>query len=125
GEGWEPEDVSDAVGVVTTAAVPLVHPELEAARSRGVPVLEGAEALGALVSRGTVVAVAGTHGKTTSTAMTAAILEEAGLQPTGFVGGKVPGWGSGIRFGGDRICVVEADEYDRSFLTLRPDGAGR
>lgn len=122
-QGHDPAHVADAVAVVTTAAVPQDHPELEAARSRGIPVLKRAEALGALVNRGTVVAVAGTHGKTTTTAMTTAILEEAGLQPTGFVGGKVPGWGSGLRFGGDRLFVVEADEYDRSFLTLRPDVA--
>lgn len=119
-EGHDPAHVEDAVAVVTTAAVPADHPELVAARERGIPVLKRAEALGALVNRGTVVAIAGTHGKTTTTAMTTAILEEAGLDPTGFVGGHVPGWVGGLRPGADRIFVVEADEYDRSFLTLRP-----
>ena len=57
--------------------------------------------------------------------MTTAILAEAGLQPTGFVGGRVPGWESGLRIGGNDLFVVEADEYDRSFLTLRPDRGGR
>jgi UDP-N-acetylmuramate--alanine ligase len=73
-----------------------------------------------MVNRGMVIAIAGTHGKTTTTAMTAAILAEAGLDPTGFVGGHVPGWVGGLRPGSDEIFVVEADEYDRSFLTLRP-----
>jgi UDP-N-acetylmuramate--alanine ligase len=120
-EGHDPDHVEDAVAVVTTAAVPADHPELIAARERGIPVLKRAEALGALVNRGTVVAIAGTHGKTTTTAMATAILAEAGLEPTGFVGGRVPGWGGGLRPGADRIFVVEADEYDRSFLTLRPN----
>ncbi|HEX6937776.1 MAG TPA: UDP-N-acetylmuramate--L-alanine ligase [Longimicrobiales bacterium] len=120
-QGHDPSHVADAVAVVTTAAVPADHPELAAARARGIPVLKRAQALGALVNRGTVVAIAGTHGKTTTTAMTTAILAEAGLDPTGFVGGRVPGWGSGLRAGSDRLFVVEADEYDRSFHTLRPD----
>ncbi|HEX9107906.1 MAG TPA: UDP-N-acetylmuramate--L-alanine ligase, partial [Longimicrobiales bacterium] len=64
---------------------------------------------------------AGTHGKTTTTAMTTEILAAAGLDPTGFVGGRVPAWGSGLRAGSGQLYVVEADEYDRSFLHLRPD----
>ena len=122
-QGHDPRHVEDAVAVVTTAAVSQDHEELAAARRRGIPVLKRAQALGALVNRGTVVAIAGTHGKTTTTAMATEILEEAGLEPTGFVGGRVPGWGSGLRPGADRLFVVEADEYDRSFLTLRPDVA--
>lgn len=118
--GHDPSHVEGAVAVVTTAAVPAEHPELVAARARGIPVLKRAQALGALVNRGEVVAIAGTHGKTTTTAMTTAILAEAGLDPTGFVGGHVPGWVGGLRAGSDRLYVVEADEYDRSFLTLRP-----
>lgn len=116
----DPAHIADAVAVVTTAAVPAEHPELVAARARGIPVLKRAQALGALVNRGTVIAIAGTHGKTTTTAMTATILAEAGLDPTGFVGGHVPGWVGGLRAGSDELFVVEADEYDRSFLTLRP-----
>ncbi len=121
--GHDPTHVANAVAVVTTAAVPQDHPELQEARRRGIPVLKRAQALGALVNRGTVVAVAGTHGKTTTTAMATAALEAAGLEPTGFVGGRVPGWGSGLRPGSDKLFVVEADEYDRSFHTLRPDVA--
>ena len=119
-QGHDPAHVAGAVAVVATAAIPADHPELVAARRRGIPVLKRAEALGALVNGGQLVAVAGTHGKTTTTAMTTAILVEAGLDPTGFVGGQVPGWGGGLRRGSDRLFVVEADEYDRSFLTLRP-----
>jgi UDP-N-acetylmuramate--alanine ligase len=106
--------------VITTSAVPLDHPELLAAREAGIPVLKRAQALGAFVNQGTVVGVAGTHGKTTTTAMTTAVLAEAGMEPTGFVGGTVPGWESGLYRGGDQLFVVEADEYDRSFLTLKP-----
>ncbi len=119
-QGHDPSHIAEAVAVVTTAAVPPDHPELAAARERGLPVLKRAQALGALVNRGSVVAIAGTHGKTTTTAMTTAILAEAGLDPTGFVGGHVPGWVGGLRPGSDELFVVEADEYDRSFLTLRP-----
>ncbi|MBI4544481.1 MAG: UDP-N-acetylmuramate--L-alanine ligase [Gemmatimonadetes bacterium] len=119
-EGHDPSHVAGAAAVVTTAAVPPLHPELVAARSAGIPVLKRAEALGAVVNRGVVVAVAGTHGKTTTTAMVTSILEDAGLEPTGFVGGRVPAWGGGLRPGGGRLFVVEADEYDRSFLRLRP-----
>lgn len=122
-QGHDPSHVEDAVAVVATAAVPADHPELRAAHERGIPVLKRAAALGALVNQGTVLAIAGTHGKTTTTAMTTAILVEAGLDPTGFVGGRVPGWESGLRAGSDELFVVEADEYDRSFLTLRPDVA--
>jgi len=119
--GQDASHVDASTGaVITTAAVPPDHPELVAARAAGVPVLKRAQALGALVNRGTVIGIAGTHGKTTTTAMTTAILAEAGLEPTGFVGGRVPGWNSGLRLGGDQLFVVEADEYDRSFLALRP-----
>ena len=118
--GHDPAHVEDAAAVVVTAAVPPDHPELAAARARGIPVLKRAQALGAVVNRGVVIAVAGTHGKTTTTAMTTAILVEAGLDPTGFVGGRMRAWNGGLRRGSDRLFVVEADEYDRSFLALRP-----
>jgi UDP-N-acetylmuramate--alanine ligase len=67
--------------------------------------------------------VAGTHGKTTTTAMTTEVLARAGRDPTGLVGGRVVGWESNLRFGGGSLFVVEADEYDRSFLHLAPDVA--
>ncbi|NIP79553.1 MAG: UDP-N-acetylmuramate--L-alanine ligase, partial [Gemmatimonadetes bacterium] len=119
-QGHDPDHVAAARAVVVTAAVPADHPELQAARRLGIPVLKRAAALGALVNRGRVIAVSGTHGKTTTTGMIAVTLAEAGLDPTAFVGGRMPGWRGGLRAGGD-LFVVEADEYDRSFLSLRPE----
>jgi UDP-N-acetylmuramate--alanine ligase len=119
-EGHDPAHVEGCAALVVTAAIPSDHPEVEAARRRGIPVLKRAQALGAIVNRGRVVGVAGTHGKTTTTTLTTAVLAAAGLDPTGFVGGRVPAWGSNLRLGGDTLFVVEADEYDRSFLTLHP-----
>jgi UDP-N-acetylmuramate--alanine ligase len=121
--GHDPAHIADAVALVMTSAVPATHPEVVAARDRGIPVLKRAQALGALVNRGTVLAVAGTHGKTTTTAATTAILDAAQLDPTGLVGGRMAAWGGGLRAGRGAIYVVEADEYDRSFLTLRPSAA--
>ena len=121
-EGHDPSHVEGVAVVVVTAAVPPDHAELEAARAQGIPVLKRAAALGALVNSGRVVAVGGTHGKTTTTALIATVLEAAGLDPTAFVGGRVPAWRGGLRAGSD-LFVVEADEYDRSFLSLRPEVA--
>ena len=106
---------------MVTSAVSADHPEVAAAHAAGIPVLKRARALGDWVASGTVVAIAGTHGKTTTTAMTTDILAGAGRNPTGLVGGRVLGWESNLRFGSDDLFVVEADEYDRSFLTLTPD----
>jgi UDP-N-acetylmuramate--alanine ligase len=121
--GHDPVHTRDAAALVVTSAVPQDHPELIAARGAGVPVLKRAEALGAWVASGTVVAIAGTHGKTTTTAMATQVLAEAGQNPTGIVGGRVQGWDGNLRLGSDDLFVVEADEYDRSFLTLSPDVA--
>jgi UDP-N-acetylmuramate--alanine ligase len=118
--GHRPEHVASAAALVASAAVPSAHPELAAARAAGIPVWKRAEALGDWVSSGKVVAVAGTHGKTTTTAMTTAILAEGGLDPTGFVGGRVQAWGGHLRPGSDGPFVVEADEFDRSFHHLKP-----
>jgi UDP-N-acetylmuramate--alanine ligase len=122
-QGHDPAHVADAAALVMTSAIPATHPEVAAARERGIPVLKRAQALGSIVNRGTVLAVAGTHGKTTTTAATTAILDAAGLDPTGLVGGRMQAWGGGLRAGRGGIFVVEADEYDRSFLTLRPTAA--
>jgi UDP-N-acetylmuramate--alanine ligase len=122
-QGHDAAHVADAVALVVTSAIPATHPEVVAARSRGIPVLKRAQALGAVVNRGTVLAVAGTHGKTTTTAAATSILAAADLDPTGMVGGRMQAWGGGLRAGGGDIYVVEADEYDRSFLTLRPAAA--
>lgn len=107
---------------MVTAAVPRDHPELERARALGVPVVRRADALGELVAAGgaSVVAVAGTHGKTTTTVMVTEALSAAGRNPTGLAGGRVAAWGGNARFGGDDLFVVEADEYDKAFLSLKP-----
>lgn len=119
--GHDASHVAGASALVITSAVPHDHPELVAARKTGIPVLKRAEALGAWVNSGTVVAIAGTHGKTTTTAMTTEVLARAGKNPTGIVGGRVAAWDGNLRFGSPDLYVVEADEYDRSFHQLTPD----
>ena len=121
--GHDAEHVRGCAALVVSSAVPSDHPEVVAAREAGIPVLKRAEALGAVVNRGTVIGVAGTHGKTTTSALVTAALTAGGLDPTGIVGGRVAAWGGNLRPGADRLFVVEADEYDRSFLTLRPSVA--
>ena len=117
--GHEAGHVEGAAALVVSAAVPRDHPEVQKALERRIPVFKRAEALGQWVNPGRVLAVAGTHGKTSTTAMATEILTAAGMDPTGFVGGRVPAWGGNLRCGGD-LYVVEADEYDRSFLELKP-----
>lgn len=119
-EGHDPSHIAGARAVVITSAMRRDHPELEAARAAGLPIVRRAEALGEAVSGCTLVAVAGTHGKTTTTVMTTEALAAAGLRPTGVAGGRVGQWGGNLRFDSDRLFVVEADEYDRSFLALHP-----
>ena len=120
--GHDPSHLEGARAVVVTAAVPKDHPELERARALGLPVVRRADALGELVSGGgaSLVAVAGTHGKTTTTVMVTEALTAAGRNPTGLAGGRVAAWGGNARIGGDQLYVVEADEYDKAFLSLRP-----
>src|SRR5204863_4442644 len=96
------------------------HPELLRARELGIPITRRAEALGRAVSGGKLVGISGTHGKTTTTVMTTAVLAAAGLRPTGIAGGRVAEWKGNLRYESDDLFVVEADEYDRSFLTLSP-----
>ena len=118
-KGHDASHVEGAAALVVSAAVPKDHPEVQEALQRGIPVFKRAEALGQWVNQGRVLAVAGTHGKTSTTAMATDILAAAGMDPTGFVGGRVSAWGGNLRSGGD-LYVVEADEYDRSFLELKP-----
>src|SRR5438132_1132081 len=118
--GHGPEHVAGARALVVTAAVAGDHPELERARALGVPVVRRADALGQAVAGGLVVAVAGTHGKTTTTVMVTEALAAAGRDPTGLAGGRVARWGGNARLGGSALYVVEADEYDRAFLSLAP-----
>ncbi|MFY7947785.1 MAG: Mur ligase domain-containing protein, partial [Gemmatimonas sp.] len=105
--------VAAARAIVYSSAIPAAHPEMQAARAAGLAVVRRAEALADAVSDGTLVGIAGTHGKTTTTVMTTEALASAGRDPTGVVGGRVGLWGGNLRLGGSTY-VVEADEYDRS-----------
>lgn len=118
--GHDAAHATGARAIVVTSAVPRDHPELTRARELGVPVIRRAEALGVAVSGAELVGVAGTHGKTTTTVMTTEALRSAGMQPTGVVGGRVSAWNGNLSTGSDKLFVVEADEYDRSFLALSP-----
>src|SRR5678816_1946653 len=116
----DPAHVDSARALVVTSAMPKNHPELVRARELGVPVIRRAEALGEVTVGRELVGIAGTHGKTTTTVMTATALAAAGRDPTALVGGRVAAWEGNLLAGGDRLYVVEADEYDRSFLALTP-----
>ena len=120
--GHDPSHVAGARAVVVTSAVAKTHPELERARSNGIPVIRRAEALGEATSGDgrELVGVAGTHGKSTTTVMIADALAAASRDPTALVGARVAQWNGNFRPGSDRLYVVEADEYDRSFLALSP-----
>jgi len=118
--GHSPAHVEGARAVVYTAAVKPDHPELARARALGVPVVPRKVALAELVAGRTVLAVSGTHGKTTTTVMATEALVAAGCDPTGIAGGRVGSWNGNARIAGDAVFVVEADEYDQAFLTLHP-----
>jgi UDP-N-acetylmuramate--alanine ligase len=118
--GHSPGHVSAARALVVTSAMPKDHPELARARELGLPVVRRAEALGEATAGTTLIGVAGTHGKSTTTVMATEALAAAGLDPTGYVGARVTSWGGNLRPGSAERFVVEADEYDRSFLALSP-----
>ena len=118
--GHDPAHVTGAQAVVATSAMPRDHPELARARELGIPVIRRAEALAGAVEIGQTICIAGTHGKTTTTVMATEALRAAGRNPTGVVGGRVASWSGNLSRGGEELFVVEADEYDRSFLALSP-----
>jgi UDP-N-acetylmuramate--alanine ligase len=117
--GHRAENVKEADLVVVSSAVPPDNPEIAAARAHGIPVVKRAELLGRMMQGRKGVAVAGTHGKTTTTGMIAHILLQAGLDPTFIVGGVIASLGTNARAGTGPF-VIEADEYDRTFLGLQP-----
>ena len=119
-QGHDPSHVEGARALVVTSAMPKDHPEIERARALGLPVVRRAEALGEATSGAALIGVAGTHGKSTTTVLTTLALEAAGYDPTGYVGARVTAWGGNLRGGRADRFVVEADEYDRSFLALAP-----
>jgi UDP-N-acetylmuramate--alanine ligase len=116
----DPAHVDGARALVVTSAMPKNHPELERARQAKIPVIRRAEALGEVTVGRELVGIAGTHGKTTTTVMTTSALGAAGREPTALVGGRVAAWEGNLKLGSDKLFVVEADEYDRSFLALTP-----
>ena len=119
-EGHSADHVTGAHVVVTSTAVRPDNPEVAEARRLGVPVIPRAEMLAELMRLKYGVAVAGSHGKTTTTSMVALVLDKGGLDPTVVVGGRLNVLGSGARLGKGEFLVAEADESDRSFLKLTP-----
>jgi UDP-N-acetylmuramate--alanine ligase len=118
--GHAAEHVGEADVVVVSSAVRPSNPEVVEASRRQVPVIPRAEMLAELMRLRSAVAVAGAHGKTTTTSMIALVLERAGLDPTAVIGGRLSAFGSNARLGRGEWMVAEADESDRSFLKLFP-----
>src|ERR1700685_56024 len=119
-EGHRAENISGAEVVVTSSAISGKNPEVAEARRLHIPVIQRAEMLAELMRLKYGIAVAGMHGKTTTTSMVAAVLAAGGLDPTVVVGGRVNALGSNARLGNSQYLVAEADESDRSFLKLSP-----
>jgi len=118
--GHEAANVGDADVVVVSSAVRSSNPEVIEAARRQIPVIPRAEMLAELMRLKFAIAVAGAHGKTTTTSMIALVLERAGLDPTAVIGGRLSAFGSNARLGQGEHLVAEADESDRSFLKLFP-----
>ena len=121
--GHRAENLGDAEAVAVSTAIPPTNPEVVAAGERGVPVLRRAEVLAAIAATRRTVAVAGTHGKTTTSSMLALVLSEAGMRPSFVVGGELNEIGSGAVWDDGEWFVVEADESDGTFLELGAEAA--
>jgi UDP-N-acetylmuramate--alanine ligase len=119
-EGHSAANISDAEVVVTSSAIATENPEVVEAHKLHVPVIQRAEMLAELMRLKYGIAIAGMHGKTTTTSMVASVLAAGGLDPTVVVGGRVDAMGSNARLGKSQYLVAEADESDRSFLKLSP-----
>jgi UDP-N-acetylmuramate--alanine ligase len=119
--GHRADNVADADAVVVSSAIPTSNPEVRAATERGVPVLRRADALRALATTRRTVAVAGSHGKTTSSSMLALMLRAAGWQPSFIIGGDLNEVGTNAAYDEGEWLVVEADESDGTFLELSPE----
>ena len=116
--------VAGAQVVVVSSAIPEDNPEVREALRRDLPVVKREQFLNALTRGKHTIAVAGTHGKTTTSAMISWILTQVGLEPTFIVGGLLQNLGTNARAGTGPHFVIEADEYDRAFLGLSPDRVG-
>jgi UDP-N-acetylmuramate--alanine ligase len=119
-EGHRAENISGAEVVVTSSAIAADNPEVTEAHRLHIPVIQRAEMLAELMRLKYGIAIAGMHGKTTTTSMVASVLAAGGLDPTVVVGGRVDAMGSNARLGKSQYLVAEADESDRSFLKLSP-----
>src|SRR2546421_11401901 len=119
-QGHRAENAAGAEVVVTSSAIAASNPEVAEARRLRVPVIPRAEMLAELMRLKYGIAIAGMHGKTTTTSMVAAVLAAGGLDPTAVIGGRVDAIGSNARLGKSQYLVAEADESDRSFLKLSP-----
>src|ERR1700752_2208743 len=119
-EGHRAENIAGAEVVVTSSAISVENPEVAEAHALHIPVIQRAEMLAELMRLKYGIAIAGMHGKTTTTSMVAAVLAAGGLDPTVVVGGRVDAMGSNARVGKSQYLVAEADESDRSFLKLSP-----
>src|SRR5277367_2286395 len=119
-EGHLASNITGADVVVTSSAISVDNPEVAEARRLHIPVIQRAEMLAELMRLKYGIAIAGMHGKTTTTSMVAAVLAAGGLDPTVVVGGRVDALGSNARLGKSQYLVAEADESDRSFLKLSP-----
>ncbi|EKD55305.1 MAG: hypothetical protein ACD_60C00015G0013 [uncultured bacterium] len=119
-QGHEAGYVEHADVIVRSSAVTMDNPELVAARHQHIPIVQRAEMLGELMRFRYGIAIAGTHGKTTTTSLTTSILAEEGMDPTFVIGGRLNSAGSNARLGTGRYLVAEADESDASFLYLKP-----
>ena len=119
-EGHRTENIIGAEVVVTSSAIAPDNPEVTEAHKLHIPVIQRAEMLAELMRLKYGIAIAGMHGKTTTTSMVAAVLAAGGLDPTVVVGGRVDAMGSNARLGKSQYLVAEADESDRSFLKLTP-----
>jgi UDP-N-acetylmuramate--alanine ligase len=119
-EGHRAENIAGAEVIVTSSAISVENPEVSEAHNLHIPVIQRAEMLAELMRLKYGIAIAGMHGKTTTTSMVAAVLAAGGLDPTVVVGGRVDAMGSNARLGKSQYLVAEADESDRSFLKLSP-----
>jgi UDP-N-acetylmuramate--alanine ligase len=118
--GHKAENIEGAGALVISSAIKSGNPEVDAARARAIPVVRRADMLAELIRLKWTVAIAGTHGKTTTTSMVAALLDGVGLDPTVINGGVINAYGSNAKLGGGQWMVVEADESDGTFTKLRP-----
>lgn len=118
--GHAAENVDDVNVLVKSSAVSEDNPEVVAARQKGIPVIPRAEMLAELMRLRTGIAIAGTHGKTSTTSLTAAIFDAASLDPTVIIGGRINAYGANARLGQGEYLIAEADESDGSFLCLLP-----